>query len=217
VINKYGVICLAAATLAGCASIPPQRPPVADPELTWQTRQLELRPVNSWEINGRLAMRTAEEGWQATLRWVRKQERHNIDLMGPLGRGHLRLTQDRYGAELRDSDQHTYRDSSVQQLLQRATGWNVPLEGLNYWVLGLPVPDVPRTQNLDEWGRLKTLQQQGWGIEFLEYTRQGANELPSKLFIKRQPSFIEAAHDDPDAAEATLEVRLVIDRWGFIK
>jgi outer membrane lipoprotein LolB len=203
--------------LVGCASIPSQRPPVADPELTWQTRQLELRPLKSWEIRGRLAMRTAEEGWQASLRWVRKQEQHNIDLMGPLGRGHLRLTQDRHGAELRDADRQTYRDSSVQQLLWRATGWNVPLEGLNYWVLGLPVPDAPWTRDLDEWGRLKVLQQQGWEIEFLQYTRHGAHELPSKLFIKRQLSPSEDIVGDSDDAETTLEVRLVIDRWALNK
>src|SRR3990167_4543047 len=120
---------------------PPALPPVENPAATWQARQTELRPITAWKIQGRLAMRAAEEGWQASLNWVREGERHRIDLIGPLVRGHLRLTRDDQGAELRDADQHSWRAENPEQLLYRATGWLVPLDGLHYWVLGLPLPD----------------------------------------------------------------------------
>ena len=192
------------ALAAGCATAP-ALPPVENPAATWQARQVQLRPITAWNIQGRLAMRTAEEGWQASLDWVREEERHRIDLTGPLGRGHLRLTRDDRGAELRDADQHSWRAENPEQLLYRTTGWLVPLDGLNYWVLGLPLPDTAASQELDPQGRLKTLVQSGWDIRFLEYTRYGSLDLPSKMFMKRQGG----ADDD----QAGLEVRLIIEQW----
>lgn len=198
------------ALVAGCATAP-SLPPVENPAATWQARQTELRPITAWKIQGRLAMRTAEEGWQASLNWVREGERHRIDLTGPLGRGHLRLTRDDHGAELRDADQHVWRAENLEQLLYRTTGWHVPLDGLNYWVLGLPLPNTVASQELDPQGRLKMLAQSGWDIRFLEYTRYGSLDLPSKLFIKRQGR----GTNTNSAGDDTIEVRLVIERWAL--
>jgi len=196
-------------SLPGCVSLP-ERPPVENPAAVWQARAASLRPLADWEIQGRLSLRTADEGWQAALTWSRRQDRHRIDLTGPLGHGHLRLTQEPGAAELRDADQNVTRDSSVQQLLLRATGWQIPLEGLNYWVLGLPAPDVSNRLALDAWGRLETLEQLGWDVRFLEYARYGEYELPSKVFIKRAAQGVAL----PNGADhPTLEVRLVIERW----
>jgi outer membrane lipoprotein LolB len=194
--------------LAGCATVPAPAP-LGDPAVAWETRRHTLAPITAWEIHGRLAMHTREEGWQARLRWVRRCEQHRIDLTGPLGRGHLRLTQDNDGATLSDA-QHVYRDSNAEQLLARATGWYVPFEGLGYWVRGLPAPDGPSRQDLDGHGRLRSLQQHDWDIRYLEYTRVGGHELPSKLFLKR---VLQSGGTARSPEDRTLEVRLVIERW----
>jgi outer membrane lipoprotein LolB len=196
--------------IAGCAT-PLSPPPVADIPATWQARQLELRGVTAWQIRGRLALRTAEQGWHASLRWDRDGEKIRLDFMGPLGRGHLQLVQDGHGAELRDADQRVWRAENSEDLLYRATGWALPLKGLNYWVVGLPVPESVSTQQLDEQGRLKRLAQSGWDIQFLEYTRFGAHDLPSKLYIERR-----IAHSDGNGVgQGFLEVRLSIEHWTF--
>lgn len=197
----------------GCATVG-DRPALDDAAAVWQARQARLTPLKSWNIQGRLSARTPTEGWHASLRWVRNDQRHHIDLWGPLGRGHLRLTQDRYGARLRDADHNTYWAESGQQLLFDTTGWWLPLDGLNYWVLGLPVPETPAEHALDQQGRLKSLNQLGWQINFLRYRRHGAYEFPSKLFIRRRlgnPGTV--AFDDETLNEPILEVRLVIERW----
>lgn len=198
-----------AAFISGCATAPPLPPPVENPAAAWQLRQMELKPVIAWKIQGRLAMHADDKGWQASVYWMRDGTRQRIDLTGPLGRGHLQLRQDSHGAELRDADQRTWRAQNAEQLLYRTTGWQVPLDGLNYWVLGLPTPDATAHEELDNRGRLKTLVQSGWDIRFLEYTRYGSFDLPSKLFMKRQGAGAEA---DP-GKNAALEVRLIIERW----
>ena len=204
--------------LVACVSAP-ERPPAADPERAWETRQQMLSPVMSWEIQGRVAVKTADEGWQATVHWTRAAERHDIDLAGPLGSGRVRLSQDRSGAQLRDADQHTYHADSAQQLLYRVTGWDLPLDGLNYWVLGLPVPGVPWHEHLDAWGRLEQLQQLGWDIRFLEYLSEGGYEVPAKLFIKRSrvDEKNEATGARQPSPQPTLELRLVIQHWSKLE
>ncbi|HEU5338971.1 MAG TPA: lipoprotein insertase outer membrane protein LolB [Sulfuricaulis sp.] len=197
--------------IAGCATpLPPA--PVADIDAAWQARQVELRQITAWQVLGRLALRAANQGWHASLRWDRDGEKVRLDFTGPLGRGHLRLVQDSHGAELRDADQRVWRAENPETLLYRATGWALPLNGLNYWVVGLPTPATASTQQLDPQGRLKRLVQSGWDIQFLEYTRYGEYDLPSKLFITRRNS----PSEEPAAGEEFLEVRLSIERWTFI-
>lgn len=206
IIGFFGLAMLA----AGCATVPTP-PPVDNPMAAWQVRQVELKPITTWKIRGRLAMRSANEGWQASVNWAREGELHRIDITGPLGRGHLRLVHDRHGAELLDADQRTWRAENAEQLLYRKTGWRVPLDGLNYWMVGLPAPQESARENLDDYGRLKTLVQSGWNIQFLEYARYGSLYLPKKLFLKRKDPGVDNRHFGDNA----LEVRLVIEHWAL--
>lgn len=190
--------------LAGCAAVP-ERASEDDRLRAWTARTQRLAPLTVWEVHGRLALATPDEGWQARLRWVRRRDDHRIDLTGPLGRGHLRLTQDALGATLRDGE-HTYRDRSAQQLLARTLGWTVPFDGLGYWLRGLPAPDAPARRDLDAYGRLARLEQHDWDIRYLEYARFGGHELPSKVVLTRT-ALGRATKDE------TVELRVVIERW----
>lgn len=190
-------------TLGACAGLP-ERPPVANPTATWEMRQMRLAHVDGWDLRGRLALRTDDEGANASLRWVRSREHYRMNLVGPFGGGRVRLTYDGRGAELRDADGNTHRGASMQELLLRETGWHLPIEGLHYWILGLPDPQAGARRTLDQWGRLKSLQQLGWSIRFVEYTRAGVYELPKRVFIR---------HDPASPADVEIEARLVIENW----
>lgn len=210
--NKV-VLALVATLVAGCVTVV-DRTVREDPSATWQTRQSQLLLVNTWDIQGRISARTLNEGWQASLRWARDKQRHEIDLWGPLGRGHVRLTLDDSGAQLRDTDQNIYRADDAQQLLFETTGWWLPLDGLHYWILGVPVPDTPNQHVLDKSGRLITLKQLGWNIRFMRYRRFGRFEFPRKLFIQREMANNLALESREYEREvAILEVRLVVEKW----
>jgi len=205
--STRAALALALTLLAGACATIPERPPVADPDAAWSARRRQLETRAHWALQGRVALRARDEGWQASLVWKRNADRHEIDLSGPLGGGRLRLSQDRNGAQLRDSSSKVVHAADAEQLLLQVTGWRLPFDGLNYWVLGLPAPGAVGAPDLDVWGRLKTLHQSGWDIEFLGYEPFDGAELPSKLFIRReQPAGVGGE---------TLEVRLVIDRWDL--
>lgn len=198
------------ASIAGCATVP-ERPPAPDARAAWTARNEQLAPIDAWELHGRVALQSRAEGWSASIKWVRDADRHDIDLIGPLGSGHVRLRQDANGAELRDSERKVLRDHDAETLLYRATGWQLPVDGLNYWMLGLPAPDGPNDVQIDRWGRPERMSQHGWQVQYLDYAQVGRYELPSRLFLKRRLERAEspAAADEP----VTLEVRLVVERW----
>jgi len=192
-----------------CAA-PLPRPPADHLQQLWQARESVLLPIQRWELRGRLAVRADERGGQASLTWVRDAARHSIRLNGPLGRGVVRVTQDETGAQLQDAEQHVFQADNAEELLFRYTGWRLPLTNLNYWVRGVPVPDLPAIRELDDAGRLKILRQQGWELQYQEYVRFEGYELPNRLILTFAP--------DRSTMEApAMEVRLVIDRWAQVQ
>jgi outer membrane lipoprotein LolB len=195
-----------AALVAGCA-VAPQRPPVDNPRAVWEARQSGLAALHDWDLSAKLGMRSSKKSGQATVVWVRRDGSHRINLFGPFGAGHVILTQDATGATLQDAKRHTYTAANARRLLLNTTGWDVPFDDLRYWVAGIPAPDAKAEISLDDWGRLSRLAQDGWDVQFLEYTRVGALELPQRLFI-------EQAAAEP-ATDKGVEVRLVITRWGL--
>ena len=193
-----------------CAA-PLPRPPADHLQQLWQARESALLPIQHWELRGRLAVRADERGGQASLTWKRDAALHNIRLNGPLGRGVVRITQDETGAQLQDSEQRVFHAANAEELLYGYTSWRLPLTNLNFWVRGLPVPDLPSSRELDNAGRLKTLRQQGWEVQYQGYVQSGTHELPSRLTLFYSP--------DPPSLDmpTAMEVRLVIDRWSQVQ
>jgi outer membrane lipoprotein LolB len=198
------------AFLCVSCAVPLPRPPADHLQQLWQARESALLPIRRWELRGRLAVRADERGGQASLTWQRDAAQHGIRLNGPLGRGVVRVTQDETGAQLQDAEQRVYRAASAEELLYLYTGWRLPITNLNFWVRGVPVPDLPASRELDDFGRLKTLRQQGWEVQYQDYVQSGNHELPSRLTLIYVPD--RAAPEAP-----AMEVRLVIDRWTQVQ
>ena len=194
---------------ASCAA-PRPSPPAEHVQQLWQARAATLLSIQRWELRGRLAVRTDERGGQASLTWRRDAARHSIRLNGPLGRGVVQITQDETGAVLQDAEQRQFRAANAEELLHRYTGWSLPLAHLNYWVRGIPVPDLPAAQELDDSGRLKTLRQQGWEMAYKDYMRIEGLELPRHLILTALP-------EQANAEQPAIEVRLVIDAWARVQ
>lgn len=188
-----------------CASSPP-RPPSDQLERLWQAHESALLPIQHWELRGRLAVRVEERGGQASLTWKRSAAQQDIRLNGPLGRGAVRVTQNEAGARLQDSEQRVFLASNAEALLYDYTSWRLPLTNLNFWVRGVPVPGLSSSQELDDAGRLLTLRQQGWLVQYQGYVQSGAHVLPNRLTLTYSANPMNL--DTPP-----MEVRIVIDRW----
>jgi outer membrane lipoprotein LolB len=174
--------------LTGCAALPvPESPPST----------LTPATIKDWKFNGRISLTRGDQGWHAGLDWENRADHYRLQVTGPLGQGALQLTGDASGVTLIDSDARIHTAHDVDTLLAQATGWDLPVAGMHYWVRGLSAPDSAVQVTLDPQGRLQRLVQSGWVITYQRYQTIAGMDWPAKLNL---------VHDD-------LAVRLVIDQW----
>ena len=198
------MLLLAALVLGGC-STPAMRPVPENPDAAWQQRQLALATVGSWQLRARIALQAGESGGQADLLWNQAQALNDLRLVGAWGRGLVRLQFDAGEATLIDDNGVRHQGTDAADLLYQVTGWIIPVASLRAWMVGLPVDAASASVvQIDAYGRLKTLEENGWRIEYEEYAEYDGRELPKRLVLSQ----IRAMNGD-----ARITVRLVVTAW----
>ncbi len=174
------------AVLAGCVT-----PPTA-------TLRTQLAERGAYTINGRVAIKYDGERSSANLHWSHRPDTDDIMLLAPLGMTVAHLRRDAEGAVLEASGKrYTASDSSA--LMQQVLGWQLPLEGLPYWVLGLPRPGALAGMEYDANGQVNLLRQDGWSVRYTRYAAPTPDSLPTRMSLQRPG----------------LEITLLIDEWGL--
>jgi outer membrane lipoprotein LolB len=179
----------------GCATRPPALVPEAEP--AWLEHRAALEALRDWQVRGRVALRTEDEGWSANFDWQQRGENYRIRLRGPFGQGAVELRGGQHGVWLKRADQPAVFAYNPEALLQQQTGWQLPVTGLVAWLRGLPVSDDDLVIKWDKQGRLLHIGQNGWLIEYQRYLEMGDLSLPEKLRLTRD----------------SIQVRLVVDDW----
>lgn len=191
-------IAFACLILSACAAMQQPRPADSELELLWQQRQQQLSQIKQWHIQGRTFFTQGHEAWNASLRWQQDDENYHIQLLGPFSQGGVILEGDKANAVLTFADGQQFIADDPETLLSESLSWQLPLDALYDWVRGLPYSQLAyQAKELDQFGRLTTLTQQGWQIQFKRYVSFNEHYLPSKIFIKH-----------PD-----IKLRLVISSW----
>jgi outer membrane lipoprotein LolB len=155
--------------LAACAAVTPIDGEQRIRAPLYEQRLARLSGVDSWALEGRLAVSDEADGGSGQLSWRQDDGSSRMDFHGALGRGAWRLLADENGAELEFADGTLHRARSIDSLVRRHVGWTVPVEALAWWVRGLAAPGRVQRRLLDEEGRLSELRQDGWDIEFGRY------------------------------------------------
>lgn len=183
------IAALAALALSACSSLPRDA----------QGRALTAAQLDSFQLAGRINLRVAKEAFPGRIRWAHTASREELWFYSPVGTAVAHLKQDEAGALLVNAQGQEYRAQDVQSLAAEVLGWDLPLQGLPYWVRGLPWPDgAPADLQRDGQGRLARLEQAGWQVSYLAWNGSGPDALPAKL----------------DLAGERLRLRLVVERWS---
>ena len=157
---------------------------MADPEHFWAEHQARLESIDQWTVVGKLGIQSVEDSWSASLNWSQDRDSYRLRLSGPLGQGRMELRGSPGAVELRTSDD-VFRARTAEELMQRHAGWQVPLSGLRYWILGRPDPDAEVVSlQLDPGGRLAELEQLGWHIRYERYLEFDGVLLPTRLTLE---------------------------------
>lgn len=165
---------LALALLAACASRPPAGP--ADAEA--------LAALEHWHVSGKVGLRQNGKGNSARLDWRQSDTSYAILLNGPLGLGAIRIEGDASGVTVTNKEGE-HRAASPEALIERLSGWQIPVSELVYWARGLPAPELAIQDTVMVQGRLQRLSQAGWEIEYREYQLVDGLLLPAKIVLER--------------------------------
>jgi outer membrane lipoprotein LolB len=201
--------------LSACASVSKPRPAEFSPELQalWSERQATLASLDQWEITGRMAVRTDDDGGSANFVWERRSDEHNIEMFGPFGSGRVTITQSGDGAVLRDGDDPPVSAASAEELLYYQVGWHVPFESLKFWLKGVPSPTPHDTLVLDAEGRALGFRQDGWEVSIPDYSPGDPVSVPRRVFIKALPGTVHLIGEQGEDLGDRLDVRVVMRRW----
>lgn len=175
------------ALLAGCATHSGNERVTGENQNAWRTHKSEISQLDGWQIEGKLGIRSEQNSGSGTLFWLQRQSYYDIRIAGPLGQGASRLT-GRSGpggqVTLEVANQGRYEADSPERLLLEQTGLNLPVSNLLWWVRGLPVPDSRSDIELDPQGRLLTLAQDGWQLEYDRYATHNGYDLPERIKLQ---------------------------------
>jgi len=152
----------------------------------------------TFEAAGRISLRHGPQALTANFRWLHQGEHDEIDLASPLGQTLARLSGAPGAVSLRMADGATASAVDWTMLMSRSLEWALPVEGLRYWIQGLPRPGSAFEVEWAPDGAPALLRQDGWTIVYQPFVRDAS--------VRPRPARIALSY--PDA-----EVRLAVDEW----
>lgn len=195
---------LAALLLGGCTSLQVDPLPeglTEQPPADWSKTSARRDQFQHWELTGKLAVRQPSDSGTALINyWKQDQEAYELALSSSfLGMGRTTLEGVPGFIELTLPDGERYQSGDPEALVNAATGWQLPIDSLAWWIRGLPGPEGDFRLFFDDQDRLAVIRQLGWEIRY-----------------DRWQSFIDDYPPLPariTAVKGDKRVRLVVTSW----
>ena len=177
----WGIILLGL-FLVGCVSQPTHWIPVQNPALAWNNHQNELKQIHDFTVEGKAGISDGKTGQTFSFNWVQHSTYYQIDFYGPLGVKIASLLKNKDGVFL-DTQSGKLSASNPETLMQEELGFSLPIQGLQDWIIGLPQHETSEKQ-LNPYGYLMNLKEDGWEISYLDYERYQGLGVPHKMILK---------------------------------
>ncbi len=188
---KFSAGVLLLGLLSACASHPVLTP--LRPETPYAQRMVALQNTPRWQLDGRVAVKVDTQGWTATFVWNEAAPVAELQLSGPFNIGSMVISQSPDGLSLNGEPPA----DTVPQQLREKLGFDLPLNSLRYWLLGVPDPSTPYEILRNDQDRASRLTQVDWSVEYDKYMAIGDDVLPGHIELTR----------------GRIRVRVVVERW----
>src|SRR5450830_20097 len=188
------------AMLQSCASVLSSKPvdKVASQKLN-QQHLLNIATIEQFTLQGRIGVQAEGKGFSGGLHWRHDSANDNIELYSPLGGQVASIKKTADKVALVDAKGNRISAADAETLTQTALGWQLPLAGLADWSLGRPTNSTIDAITWDEFGHLSTLKQDGWNIEYQNYSEQNGHFLPSKILLRSEKIYLKLLIEKWDA------------------
>lgn len=191
--------------LSGCAIVSQQPKPAAptlSPSVLHKQHMEQIANIQQFSLKARLGVITEPKNYSARLAWQHLPLLDDIDVYSPLGGkvAHIVKTPDQ--VTLTDNNKKVIEAEDSETLTENALGFRLPLSGLSHWAIGKPSnKDLVNAVTWDEHGRIRSLKQSGWDIQYTDYVADGVYFLPQKIVIKNEK----------------ITLKLLIEKWTEIQ
>jgi outer membrane lipoprotein LolB len=216
------LVIILVAFMSACSQTP-ELQVTQESEQKWDLRQQQLANINEWEIHARVAILLSAKRYKGLaglndlvnepmenkvypvgINWSRQNEYFSMVIEAPFGQGVIRI-ESNVSSDKNKQFKLTLADgkyslgATPERLLINLLGWSIPVSGLKSWIKGLPQPNVESNYEIYGSGKLKSLRQNDWLINYLDYFSEEnqAQQLPKRLYLK---------HDN-------MGMKIVIERW----
>ena len=155
----------------------------------------ELKPpsIVEFDLAGRIAARHGSEAFTGNLAWRHATSGDDMLISTPLGQGVARIVREGEAVQLTTAEGKQYSAPDAESLTERTLGFRLPLEGMADWVQGRASAETQARTEKGPDGKLRTLEQRGWKVEYQEYE----GERPSLMRLTYQG----------------IQLRLAISEW----
>ena len=167
---------------------------------SWDARMDELMRMETWNLKGRIAVRTNDESGSGSLHWTQRRDEYDLRVIAPFSGGVYELSGTAGNVSLLTPDKNMLQAGDAESLLQQAAGWRFPVSEMVFWIRGLPAPSLQVDRLLlDGENRVSELSQGGWSIRYKRYTGVGGVSMPARL----------------DLENGEVRVRLSVREWNL--
>ena len=187
--------------LTGCATFTPLTAPTAVKTIIIEPlTDLDNAAALDFHVMGRVSVHNAQHSFSGNVHWQHTEPEDHIFLLAPLGQTIAEIRKNKDRDSLVTAKQEEFYARNVENLTAEMLGWRLPLDGLQYWILGAHSPASTAKIELDSDDRIVAIHQDGWQILYIRYFAAQSEE-----DIIR-PRIIELRYDD-------LKIRMVVDNW----
>ncbi|MBE9561708.1 MAG: outer membrane lipoprotein LolB, partial [Proteobacteria bacterium] len=103
--------------LSGCLTLPP-------------LPQMPAQQLDSWQINGRIAIITKNDSWTAKFSWQQQSETYQIRFSNPMGQGAILLDGNDAGVMMRTADNKVFNADNPDTLITDVLKLHIPVTNL---------------------------------------------------------------------------------------
>lgn len=173
--------------LPACASSPSINQTGSSASTTLnQTHLQHIAKIQHFSLQGRIGVQTDGKGFSGGIHWQHQPPNDDIALYSPLGGQVAGIKKTTEQITLEDANGNSISAADAETLTQTTLGWQLPLSGLSDWSLGRPTSSAIQNSTWDAQGLLTTLNQDGWNIEYQNYSEQNGYLLPNKIILKSE-------------------------------